>query len=169
MSSLLLSRKQLIGLWWWCGVECSPTDAEDLGSNPGVSASVSVTLTLDIGLSYLSILPVHFAKLKMCFFFPLLPLLSSSVCKLYKVNKCSFCLYSLSLSLLEPNSQDETVATRLQWRKRKTRRQLKPRNVRTSRFETWPASDPFDLEWVSNLLTLWSELQNLSLSGFNVT
>ena len=47
------------------------------------------------------------------FFLSFFPLLSSSVCKLNKVNKCSFCLFSLSLSLLEPSIQYETVALRL--------------------------------------------------------
>ena len=90
------------------GVECSPTDAKDLDLNPGgdinflfqsshqFSATVYLTLTLDIGLSYLSVVPLQFAKLTNAYFFPIL---SSSVCKLYKVNKCSFCLYSLSLSV----------------------------------------------------------------------
>ena len=74
------------------GVECSPTDTEFLGSNPGVDRnfsiftsifySVSVTLTLDIGLSYLPVFPVQFAKLTIGHFFPVLPLISSSVRKL---------------------------------------------------------------------------------------
>ena len=55
-------------------------------------------------------------KLTNGYFFPLL---SSSVSKLYRVNKCSsFSLYSLSL--LEPRRQYETVALHLQWRKKKT-------------------------------------------------
>ena len=70
-------------------------------------------------LSYLSVFPVKFAKLTTGHFFPALSLLSSSVCKLYKVNKCSFCLYYLSLSLLEPSIQYETVAVRIQWREGK--------------------------------------------------
>ena len=121
-----------IGRGGGVGVECSPKDAEVLGSIPGVdgnfyflsshqfSTSVSVTLTLDIGLSYRSVFPLQFAKLTTGHFFPVLPILSSSVCKLYKVNNCSFCLYSLSLSLLEPSIQYETDALRLQWREQKT-------------------------------------------------
>ena len=58
-----------------------------------------MTLTLDIGLAYLSVFRVQFAKLTTGHFFPVLPLLSSSVCKLYKANNCSFCFYSLSLSV----------------------------------------------------------------------
>ena len=80
-----------------------------------------MTFTLDIGLSYISVFLLQFAKLTTGHFFPVLPLLSSSVCKLYKANNCSFCLYSLSLSLLEPSIQCETDALRLQWRGKKLR------------------------------------------------
>ena len=67
---------------------------------------------------------MQLAKLTTGHFFPALPLLSASVCTLYKVffcnvNKCSFCLYYLSLSLLEPSIQYETVAVRIQWREGK--------------------------------------------------
>ena len=63
------------------GVECSPMEA----NNPGVgnflyqsshqfSATASVTLTTDIGPSYLSVFPVHFAVVTNGYFFPLLSL-----------------------------------------------------------------------------------------------
>ena len=81
------------------GVECSAADTDVPGSIPGVnidfSASVSQTLTLDVGLFYLSVFPVQLVKLTpilLSFFF------SSSVFKLYKVNK-SFFLYLCSLPI----------------------------------------------------------------------
>ena len=49
------------------GVECSAADTEVPGSIPGVnidfSASVSQTLTLDVGLFNFSVFPVQFVKL----------------------------------------------------------------------------------------------------------
>ena len=49
------------------GVECSAADTDVPGSIPGVnidfSASVSQTLTLDVGLFYLSFFPVQLVKL----------------------------------------------------------------------------------------------------------
>ena len=48
-------------------------------------------------LSYLSIFPAQFAELTSGYFFPLLPLFYSSVCKLYKLTKV------LSVSILCPS------------------------------------------------------------------
>ena len=104
---------------WGPGFESWSKQKFLLLSSHQFSTSDSVTLTLDIGLFYLSIFPAQFAKLTTGYFFSPLPLLSSSVCKLYKAYNCSFCLYSLSLSLLEPSIQYETVALRLQWRETK--------------------------------------------------
>ena len=102
-----------------------PEYTEIFLSTHQLSASISATLTLDIRLFDLSVFPVQFAKLTNVHFFPLLPLLSSSVCKLHKVNKFTLCLYSLSLSLLEPSIKYETIALRLQRRKTKAIRVAK--------------------------------------------
>ena len=103
------SLRDFLGRGGGVGVEGSPTDTEVPGLIPRVDRNISVFTSifyfsfcvthLDIGLSYLSVFPVQFAKLTTGHFFPVPPLLSSSVCKLYKANNCSFCLYSLSLSV----------------------------------------------------------------------
>ena len=75
-----------------------------------------MTLTLDIGLSYLSVFPVQFAKLTTGHVFPVLPLHQCASCtKLTIVLSVSI----LCPSLLEPSIQYETVALRLQWREQK--------------------------------------------------
>ena len=91
-------------------VECLPT-----GSISGVNGNFNFSLHINFLLQFLQhspwtsgfpifVFPVQFAKLTTGHFFPALALLSSSVCKLYKVNKCSFCLCYLSLSLFEPRN-----------------------------------------------------------------
>ena len=80
---------------------------------------MSVTLTLDIGLSFLSVFPGQFAKLTTGHFFPVLPLISSSVRMLTTLT----IVLSVSIlypSLLEASIQCETDALRLQWREKKS-------------------------------------------------
>ena len=98
-SCLIKSTINLTWPWWWCRGRPPPVFAHRcwepgfetrsrqqfllILSSHQISTSVSVTLTLGAGLSYLSTFPVQLAKLTTANFFPLL---SSSVCKVYKVS-----------------------------------------------------------------------------------
>ena len=81
------------------GIECSPTGPGFASRRP-FSASVSVTLTLDVGLFYLSVFLVQLVKstpILISFFFSHLLLCASCA------NVLSLSLFSIYLTLLEPS------------------------------------------------------------------